>query len=154
MVFVLYIGAAWFVLSCFSALSNKINKLDNLFLYMTIILLDCNGTWIFIEEMKTIVLTTPRINYFAFLVFRTIVIPCSIMYCQNVLLSAASLKQKFGAAIMTYSFLALMERLATLFYVYTYIKWTLMYSILFYILLQILSHFFLKWFQRSTAEKE
>ncbi|UUZ83981.1 hypothetical protein LJK88_09560 [Paenibacillus sp. P26] len=151
---VIFSSITWFLLGLFFVLPGKINRLDNALLFMTVILLNCNGSWIFIEEMKTIELAKPLPDYFAFLLFRTTVIPLLVVICHNLLLSALPAGWKTGWIVLAYGLLLLMEWLAVRYKIYTYIHWHLYYSMLYYLGLQILVFLFYKGFSHITAQED
>ncbi|UFJ39927.1 hypothetical protein LOK74_18015 [Brevibacillus humidisoli] len=153
MVLVVFASVTWVILALFMMLPNKLDKQDNTFFFMVLILLNCNGSWIFIEEMKAIKLASPLPANFSFLLFRTI-IPYSIMLCQNIWLSSVSWQQKSIMTITVYTFLTVMEWVGLQFSVYEFEKWHLVYSVVFYIFLQIATFVLYKWYQHAACKEE
>jgi len=154
MVLVVFSSLTWLVIELFIKLPKKLNKEEIAFLFCVIVLLICNGSWIFIEELKLIELASPLANYLSFLLFRTVIIPFSIMLCLNVWLSPISFFKKKRVTIILYCFLFLVEWLSITLHVYYYQKWHYIHSMCFYFFIQILSHFLLRWFRQFACKEE
>jgi hypothetical protein len=133
----IFISVAWATLACFTAVP-KLTKHDNAFLYLITILFLCNGSWIIIEEMQKIVLSKELADYFAYLVFRTVIIPVGIMICENLRYSGTMKHQKKLVYVFFYSVLFILEWIAVGIGVYQYKGWSSHYSILGVALLHLL----------------
>ncbi len=154
MVLVVFSSLTWLVMMLSIMLPSVLKKEEKAFLFCVIVLFICNGSWIFIEELKFIELASPLANYFSFLLFRTVIIPFSIMMGLSVWLSPISFFKKKRVTIILYCFLFLVEWASIKLHVYYYQKWNYLYSMFFYFFVQIISYFLLRWFRQFTCKEE
>ncbi|WP_158737946.1 hypothetical protein [Alteribacillus sp. YIM 98480] len=149
MAFTIFFFVAWFILALFAVIRKKLSLIENTFVFMVILVININWAWIIIEEMNVVKLTTEGMDYTAFLLSRSIIIPM-ILVIQLNLIYKLNTVFVFTVSLII---LLLLTFLSTFFHVTDYIKWNLGYDALYYIFLHVISYYSLQLF-RKTANNE
>ncbi|SDI81399.1 hypothetical protein [Alteribacillus bidgolensis] len=149
MAFTIFFFAAWLTLALFAVMRKRLSLIENTFVFMVIFVININWAWIIFEETNFVKLTTEGMDYTAFLLFRSIIIPMILVIQLNLI-------PKFNTALVIITsviILLFLTYLSTFFHVTDYTKWNLGYDALYYIFLHVISYYSLQLF-RKTANNE
>lgn len=83
--FVVFFFVAWLVVSIFSLIKKKLSIIENTFVFLIILILSINFSWIVIEEWKLISLSKKGFEYTGYLLNRSVILPMLILIQINLL---------------------------------------------------------------------
>ncbi|MFB4166075.1 hypothetical protein ACE1TI_20350 [Alteribacillus sp. JSM 102045] len=142
MAFSVFFLASWLVISLFLVMKKKLSIIENTFVFMVILVININWSWIIEEELNLIQLTEEGMDFTAFLLFRSIIIPMilNLIHLSNTLL----------VSIVSLIILLFLAFLSTTFNMTNYINWNLGYDAIYYIILHVISYYTHKLFQKIS----
>ncbi|HYK73133.1 MAG TPA: hypothetical protein VEV44_08430, partial [Pseudoneobacillus sp.] len=83
--FVVYFFVAWLVISIFTIIKKRLSIVENTLVFLIILILSINFSWIVNEELKLVTISKKGLDYTAFLLNRSIIIPIMIVIHVNLL---------------------------------------------------------------------
>lgn len=150
--FVVFFFAAWLAVSVFYFIPKSLSALENTILYLIMLIISINITWIIIEEYHFIHLTSEGLNYAAYMIHRSILTPMIYVILLNLIFGSTSTAAVWFAVAGVGVMLGL-NGLARFYRIWDYIKWDSMYDAVYIVLLLIASVYALKLFRkRAYAE--
>jgi hypothetical protein len=144
---------SWLACASLIVIRKKLTIIENTLIYLIILILSINFSWIIIEEMKLINLTKNPIDYLAYLLHRSVITPMILVIQLNLFQRSESLINKILVIISSLSILLLSSFYQTHFNILEYKHWNFFYELLYFLSLYVLIFIIYKLFKRAT-EKE
>ncbi|MBT2698423.1 hypothetical protein J7E79_13480 [Bacillus sp. ISL-40] len=148
--FAVFFFAAWLILAVFSVIERKLPLLENTFIYLVMLIININWTWIIYEELKFIERTNEPISYTAFILYRSIIIPMILVTQLNLFYSSKNIMKSSMVVLGSIATWLLLSILSRHFNISNYSRWNMGYDILYILVLHGLTYYFHKFFQRFT----
>lgn len=150
MAFTLFFFGSWLMLTLFTIIPKKLSITENTFVFLIILVISINWTWVIYEEFKFIVSTETPIDYTAFLTFRSIIIPIVLITQLNI---SAQARSRTLTIVLSTAFLLLFTYLSLHFEVVKYVNWNMAYDALYYLALHGIAYSTLKIFQNIQTNE-
>ncbi|WP_373228885.1 hypothetical protein [Cohnella sp.] len=146
--FVVIFVMAWLAVFIFYTMDKSLSIIENAFVYLIILTIGINISWVVAEELKLVELTKDGLLYAGFILYRSIVIPMIFVIMFN-----AVYKVRFTILVILLMGVALGTILAVnglmLFYgIFHYKQWYLFYDLILIVLMQAASFALLKLYRR------
>jgi len=128
--FVVMFAAAWLAVFVLYSMNKSLSVLENAFVFLIVLTLGINISWIVAEEFKLIALTKNGLLYSGFIIFRSVVVPLLLVIAMNVIFKY---KSAWGVVFAVAGTLAVFLALngAALFYkIHRYERWNIGYDAL------------------------
>lgn len=139
MEFVIFFFISWLVISLYGVSTKILNIIESTFIFLFILIVSINFSWIVIDELNLITVTEKGLPYSAFLLNRSIIIPFIILIHLNFLVKSKKTFQKiillFTSVIILVSFNVLSINLNVI----EYNGWSLWYDSVYFLCLGLLS---------------
>ncbi|SFK11334.1 hypothetical protein SAMN04487936_107159 [Halobacillus dabanensis] len=147
MAFTLFFFGSWLVLTLFTIIPKKLAFTENTFVFLILLVISINWTWIIYEEFKFIESTETPMDYAAFLMFRSIIIPIVIITQLNISALARSRTLSLWTIVLSTACLLLFTFFSLHFGMIKYVNWNIAYDALYYLALHGIAYVTLKIFQ-------
>lgn len=152
MSFVLFFVLTWLVISIFTVLRKKLNLIENTLLFLFILLISINFSWIIIDELKLISITQKGLPYTAYLFNRSIIIPTLILLILNLIHRSENTKKKLIVVFSgTFIYLCI-SFLSNRIEVTQLQRWSLLYEGLYFLFLTGISFLALRGFKKVIMD--
>jgi hypothetical protein len=141
---------AWLSCTFFAVIKKKLTIVENTFIFLLILVININYSWIVIEEFKRITLTTNGLDYTAYLLNRSVITPMLAIILVNLIGKSKDLAKPI---LYFMFFLALSFGLSLLshyFKITIYTKWDFRYDILYFFVLYLIAYYAYKLFRKAT----
>ncbi|RSL30453.1 hypothetical protein D7Z54_26170 [Salibacterium salarium] len=136
MAFAVFFFAAWFISTAFILMPKKLSIIENTFVFIVILVVSINWGWIVYEGMELIKLTEQAMNYTAFLLLRSIIIPMILVTQLNLIHKSNSM----FVIIVSLIILLFFSSLSSIFNITDYVKWNLGYDAIYYLMLHVIAY--------------
>ncbi|UGB28743.1 hypothetical protein [Metabacillus sp. B2-18] len=143
MAFAFYFFVSWLITFIFVIMPKKLSFMQNSFVFLLILMISINWSWIIYEELKFIKLSTEVMDYTAFIINRSIVIPLTIVITMNLLKISKSFRRSIVVLVLSTSFLSLLALGGMYFNVTKYMNWNFAFDIIYFLLLNIFGYLIL-----------
>ncbi|WP_079526623.1 hypothetical protein [Halobacillus hunanensis] len=148
--FAVFFFIAWLITAIFFAIQKKLSLIENTFIFMLILVISINWSWIIYEGFKFIKITKEPMNYTAFLFFRSVIIPMLLVLQLNLVHQSKT----FGSAALITSLsvatLLLLDGLSFYLNITTYKNWHIFYDFLYFAGLHAIAYYLL-WLFRKVS---
>ncbi|HSU79469.1 MAG TPA: hypothetical protein VLK78_03570 [Candidatus Angelobacter sp.] len=140
----------WLICTFFAVIEKKLSLIENTFIFLLVLVININYSWIIIEELKRITLTTNGLEFTAYLLHRSIMTPMLAITILNMVCAA----HERGKSILYFVvFLALSFGISLLqeyFHITVYTHWDFRYDLIYYFVLYLIAYYAYKLFRRAT----
>ncbi|WP_456276353.1 hypothetical protein [Bacillus sp. AK128] len=153
MEFVAFFFISWLVISLFGVMKKETNLIENTFIFLLILVININFSWIINDEWGLISNTKKAFPYIAFLLNRSIIIPLLILIQLNVLLMAKKLVKRIIILISTVILLDGLSLLSIRLNVIEFKEWNLWYESAYFFSLCLLSILCFKFFTKVSKRE-
>jgi hypothetical protein len=137
--FVVFFFLTWLFVSIFAAMPKKLTFVENTLVYLVILIVSINFSWIVIEELKLMSLTKKGFNYSAYLLERSIIIPIFILIQLNLLQWSKTFMKKLFVIISSVIVLVIFSFLSNSFHNIAYRNWNYAYDAIYYLFLNLIA---------------
>ncbi|GAA0315455.1 hypothetical protein GCM10008967_02520 [Bacillus carboniphilus] len=146
--FATFFFISWIVIAVFAVMPKQLKMTETSFVYLVILIVSINMSWIVAEELKFIKITDKGIDYTAYLLNRSIINPVVLILFLNVIIKQRKLVKKLLYIGSSSIILTIISYLSTFFQITEFIKWNVVYEFFYYFILSLLALF-----ARSLYEK-
>jgi hypothetical protein len=153
MAFTLFFFASWLMLTLFAVIPKKLSLTENTFVFLIILVISINWTWVIYEEFKFIESTEIPIDYTAFLMFRSIIIPTVIITQMNIAAHYPSRTISLLTIVLSTATLLLLQYFSLQFEMVQYANWNMAYDALYYLTLHGIAYSTLKIFKKISTKE-
>ncbi|MFD2925138.1 hypothetical protein [Halobacillus naozhouensis] len=150
MAFAVFFFTAWLITAIFFAIPKKLTLIENTFIFMLILVISINWSWIIYEGFKFIKITKEPMNYTGFLFFRSVTIPMLLVLQLNLIHRSKMFGSTAVITVLSVATLLLLDGLSIFFGITTYQKWNIFYDFLYFTGLHIVTYFFLWLFRKIS----
>lgn len=140
MVFAVYFFVSWIITIIFVIMPKRLSFIQNSFVFLLILIISMNWSWIIYQELKLIKLSNQAIEYTSFLIDRSIAIPIIVVITMNLLKTSKSLGQSLLILIFSTLFLWILALGGIYFHVTEYINWHFAFDFIYFLLLNIVAY--------------
>jgi len=144
--FVFFFLVSWLVLVWFAVMKKSYSFVENTFAYLLILVISVNWSWIVYEELKLVELSRQPLEYWAFLIHRSVGIPLIVVIAANYIRTASS----FGAAALrtalSVAVLFGLTLMGPVFGITKYARWNIAYDALYFLSLHLVAYYALEYF--------
>jgi|GEM_PF-2753384 len=153
MEFAFYFFISWLIVIIFAVMKKTLSLVENTFVYLLILIVSINWTWIIYEEMKLVELTKQLLDYTAFLINRSIAVPLIIVVAMNVIKGVHSLGKRILTVLLSVALLVTLAVIGRFSGITEYTNWNFDYDALYFLSLHIVAYLALKVFQRTKRSE-
>jgi hypothetical protein len=130
--------------------TKRIEHCGKYIIFLLSLIIIINVSWISTEEMKMINLTKSSMNYTAYLLNRSILLPLLLVLQLNILLKSSTFTKKAFIIFAGVMVMLGISVLSTYFHIVNYIKWNLVYDVIYFLLLQLIAYYSYRLFKKVT----
>jgi hypothetical protein len=152
-VLALFLAISWLLCTLAITLPRYVSRRESIFLFMVILNVHISVSWLFVMEMKKVVVSQQVPEYLAYILHRSVFVPAMVLLFTNLLLFRLSFVMKTLIWVAYGLVWLLLEKLGVAYGVYTFPKWTVFHSLLLYYPYLLISVYLLKWY-RAFIEKK
>lgn len=150
--FAIFFFLAWLVMGIFIVIHKELSIVENTFIFLIVLIVIINVSWISIEEMKMINLTKNSINYTAYLINRSIILPLLLILQLNILLKSKTIITKVLTIITSLMIILGLSVLSNYFQITNYLKWNFVNDVIYFLILQLIAFYSYRLFKRVTKK--
>lgn len=148
--FVVFFFLAWLIVSLFVVIKKKLTFAENTLVFLVVLIVSINYSWIVIEELKLIKLTKSSLAYTGFLFNRSIIIPILTVIHVNLLLWCHSLMMKITLFVSVVIILIGVSSLANFYDITEFKHWNYWYDGIYFFILNGIAIFSYKLFTKAS----
>ncbi len=152
MSFVAIFFLSWLFVSIFAVIRKKLNILENTVIFLVILTLSINFSWIIIDEFQLITVTQKALPYLGFLLNRSIVLPIIMVILVNLVLKSKDTKHTIIITISCELLLLMISFLSSWIGITEFKRWNYLYEGLYYLFMILMAFTVLKAFQKLAVE--
>ena len=134
--FTVFIVISWVAVFAFFTMKRSLSVVENTFIYLVVLIVEINFSWIVSEELKDIWVTNNGLKYTAYLVFRSVLMPTLYVILFNFIYQTKSMSLALFAAAASVAVMLALNGLARFYDIERYTNWSLMYDAIYFILLE------------------
>jgi hypothetical protein len=146
--FSIFFFLAWLIIGIFFIIRKELSIVENTLIFLISLIVIINVSWISTEEMKMINLTKSGINYTAYLLNRSIILPLLLLLQLNILLKSKTFTKKVLIIFTSLIVMLGLSVLSTYFNITNYTKWNLFYDGIYYLILQLIAYYSYRLFKK------
>ncbi|WP_078382454.1 hypothetical protein [Sutcliffiella halmapala] len=151
--FVVYFALTWLFVSIFVAIEKKGSLVENTFVFLIILIVNINFTWVIAEEMNFIVLTKEGINYTGYILNRSMLIPILLVIQLNLIQGTKSMIQKISIILISVCFLLVLSILSIQLDMTEYTNWNHLNDAIYYFTLHLVAIFTYRLFKKISPSE-
>ncbi|MFC7062081.1 hypothetical protein [Halobacillus seohaensis] len=151
--FTLFFFVAWLIVAVFIIIKETLSITENTFVFLIILIININWSWIMYEELKLVKVTESPIDYTAFLLFRSIIIPMVIVVQLNLIERTKIFAKKFLVSIGSLSLLLLLTAANVFLDITSWVNWNLAYDALYFVVLHIIAVYLTKFYRKTSSSE-
>jgi hypothetical protein len=151
--FSIFFFLTWLIIGIFFMIRKELSIVENTWIFLISLIVIINVSWIITEEMKMINLTKGGIDYTAYILNRSIILPLLLLLQLNILLKSKTLTKKVLIIFTSLIIMLGLSVLSTYFNITNYIKWNLFYDGIFYLILQLIAYYSYRLFKKVNKNK-
>jgi hypothetical protein len=147
---VVFFFLAWLVVSLFGIIKKKLSFAENTLIFLVILIVSINFSWIVIEELKLIKRTQESLEYMAYLLNRSVITPFLILIQVNLLLRSKTMMMKITIMFLVVFLLTGVSSLSNFYGIIEYNNWHYWYDGIYFFILNGIAIFSYKLFARVS----
>lgn len=151
--FVFFFFVSWLVTVLFSVMKKSLSFVENIFVYLIILIVSVNWSWIIFEEFKFLELSRQPLDYTAFLINRSISIPLIIVITLNAVRSANVNGKAYLYVGLSTVILLVLVKIGNFLNITKLNNWNTMYDVLYFLSLHLIAYFSLQMFRKLKKEE-
>ncbi|UOQ92586.1 hypothetical protein MUO14_19380 [Halobacillus shinanisalinarum] len=148
--FAVFFFIAWLITALFFVIQKKLSITENTFVFMLILVISINWTWIIYEGFKFIKITEQPMDYTAFLFFRSVIIPVLLIMQLNMIHKSKTFASSALITMTSIVILLLITGLSNYFDLTKYVKWNIGYDALYFSALHFIAYYSHQIFRKIT----
>ncbi len=143
---------SWLGISIFTVIKKELNIVQNTFIFLIILIISINFSWIINDELKLISVQEKWIPYTAYLFNRNIIIPILIVLHLNLFIKNRSLTMKAIILISSVLILLIISFISIRLNIAEFKKWTFWFEGIYYLCLNLIALFSITLFKKTSTE--
>ncbi|MGY0693951.1 hypothetical protein ACW2QC_14370 [Virgibacillus sp. FSP13] len=145
--FAVFFLASWLITAIFVIMAKKLSLIENTAVYLFLLIITINVSWIIIEELKLIKETEEGIKFAAYLLNRSVIIPMTLITQLNFLHRSNTVLRFILTTAVSLIILLGLRALSIYFDIITYLKWNFGYDIIYFVILHLITYYAYQLFQ-------
>jgi hypothetical protein len=151
--FVVLFAAAWLSAMIVYSMEKSLSILENAFIFLLVLIIGINVSWIVGEEFKLMKITKDGLLYAGFILERSIVVPIIYVILMNAVYSARSVARALLYAGVALGILLGLRGVLLFYRILEYDGWNLLYDAIQIVLLQALIYALVQLYRRTVYER-
>lgn len=151
--FAFFFFFTWLIITIFIVMKKELSLIENTFVFLVVLTVGVNISWIIEEELKLISVTNNGIDYTAFLLNRSVIFPLLLITQINFLKRGNSFTWTLITTFCSVVVMIGLNALATYFHILEYKNWNFGYDAIYFIFLHLVAYLALKIF-KNVSENE
>jgi hypothetical protein len=147
---VVFFFIAWLVISLFAVIKKKLTLAENTLIFLVILIVSINFSWIVIEELRLIKRTQESLEYTAYLLNRSVIIPMLILIQLNLLLWSKTMMMKITLIVSIVIIMTGVSILSSFFDITEYNHWHYWYDGIYFFIVNCIAIISYKFFTRAS----
>ncbi|MFD1739590.1 hypothetical protein ACFSCX_24205 [Bacillus salitolerans] len=139
MEFVVFFFLSWLVISVYTVTDKRINIIENTFIFLILLIVSINFSWIINDELKLMTVTQKWLPYTAYLLNRSIIIPLIILIHVNLYIKVETFTKKAMIFISSIFILVMISFISMKLNITEFKRWTFLYETAYYLFLNIVA---------------
>jgi hypothetical protein len=131
-------------------MQKRLSMVENTFVFLILLIVIINVSWITIEELKLIIRTNSSINYTAYLLNRSVIMPMVLITQLNMLQRCQTITMKVLNIVSTVIIMLGLRVLSNYFNIEKYTKWSYGYDFVYFVLLLLIAYFSYKAIRKAS----
>ncbi|WP_085522514.1 hypothetical protein [Tuberibacillus sp. Marseille-P3662] len=148
--FAVFCLASWLIIVIFALIPKKFSIVENTFVFLILLILTINVSWIVFEEMSLIKETQEGMKHVSFLLNRSVIIPMTLITQLNLVYRTKTFTGSLLTMMASLVFLLIMRGFSLYFNIITYVKWNFGYDVIYLIVMYVITFFALYLFRKLT----
>ncbi|KHF40609.1 hypothetical protein [Halalkalibacter okhensis] len=149
----LFFLLAYLISSLFLVMKKKLNIIENSFSFLLFLIININFSWIVFEELKLVTVTDEIVNYTAFLLNRSLIIPLLLLVYINFFQTWKNTVRRIFLTICSLGIMLLLSGLSIFFDILTYVNWNLGYDVIYFSILHVIAYYTYRGFIKFAYRK-
>ncbi|MCM2536199.1 hypothetical protein NDK43_32895 [Neobacillus pocheonensis] len=139
--FAIFFLITWLTAGIFIVIRKKVSIVENTFVFLVILIITINITWITTEELKLITRTNSAMNFTAYILNRSIIMPLVVLIQLNMLRSFKTTLEKTLTIVFTVMVMLILSLLSNFFKITQFIKWNYGFDLIYFGILLFIAYF-------------
>ncbi|WP_246943085.1 hypothetical protein [Bacillus pinisoli] len=139
MQFVVFFFISWLVIALYSVVNKKLNVIESTFIFLVVLIVSINFSWIVINELHLITVSKQKLAYTGFLLNRSIIIPLLVLLAIDLTIKMNKPSHKVLVFISLVSVLNGLSLLSTSLGVTDFKNWNLLYESIYFVCLGLIA---------------
>ncbi|MDR6125142.1 hypothetical protein QFZ87_004739 [Bacillus sp. SLBN-46] len=148
--FVVFFLLAWLVIFLFAGMKKKLTFVENTLVFLIILIVSINYSWIVIEELKLIKLSHHYLNYTGYLLNRSVIIPMVTLIQLNLLCRCKTRWMKLTVMITAVIFMMGVSFLSNFYSITEFQRWHYWMDGIYYFILYLIAFLSFRFFAKVT----
>ncbi|MFC0560883.1 hypothetical protein [Halalkalibacter alkalisediminis] len=148
--FAFFFFLSYLIVSMFIVMRKKLNIVENTFVFLLILFVNINVSWIIFEELDLLTVTEDAMKYVGFLLNRSMILPMIIVVYLNLVNRSLKMFKKVLITIISISTVIIFSGISILFDLITYVNWNFIYDAIYFGALHLLAFYAQKLFRKFT----
>jgi hypothetical protein len=138
---VVFFFLTWLIVATFVVIKKRISIVENTMIFLIILTVGINFSWIVIEELQVIKLSKKGFDYTAFLLYRSVINPFIMVILVNLLQYSKTIVSKGLLILYSVGLLLVFSNLLTFFDIITFKKWNYGFDAIYFVFLVLVAIF-------------
>jgi hypothetical protein len=139
--FALFFLLTYLISSLFIVMKKKLNIFENTFIFLLILVININFSWILFEELRFVTVAEETLSYIAFLLNRSLIIPMILVVYVNLFHTFKSTSRRIYLTILSLGTMLLLVGVSIFFQILTYVNWNIGYDAIYFALLHLIAFY-------------
>ncbi|WP_026568488.1 hypothetical protein [Bacillus sp. UNC41MFS5] len=148
--FVVFFLLAWLTGSLVAVIKKKLTLAENTLVFLVVLIVSINFSWIVIEELRLIKLTKSTLEYTGFLLNRSVITPFLVLIQLNLLLWSKTMMMKITIIVAVVILLIGVSSLSNFYDIIDYKHWNYWYDGIYFFILNLIAIFSYKLYARVS----
>ncbi|WP_106496304.1 hypothetical protein [Lentibacillus sp. Marseille-P4043] len=151
--FAVFFLASWLIVAIFVVLPKKLSIIENTVIFLVLLIIIINASWIIIEELKLIKETQEGIKYVAYLLNRSVIIPMTLITQLNIIHQSNTPLKFILTITVSLVFLLGLRALSLYFDIISYVKWNFGYDVIYILILHLITYYAYQLFKKLAQSE-
>ncbi|WP_255286483.1 MULTISPECIES: hypothetical protein [unclassified Bacillus (in: firmicutes)] len=152
--FAFYFFVSWLITVIFTLMKKRLSFIENSFVYLLILIISINFSWIISAELRLVTLSMHPLDYTAFMIHRSIGIPFIHVVTLNLIKGVNSIGKSLLIAVCSIVILVMLVKLGAVLDITHRVKWNIINDFIYFAFLQLIAFYSLKFFRKSNQSEE
>ncbi|MDQ0201551.1 hypothetical protein [Neobacillus ginsengisoli] len=138
--FAVFFFLSWLIVAIFIVMQKRLSIVENTFVFLILLIVTINVSWIAGDELKLIIRTKSSMNYTAYLLNRSIIMPMVLITQLNMLQRCKTVTMKILNIVSAVIIMLGLSVLSNIFNIEKYTKWNYGYDVVYFVILLLIAY--------------